>query len=131
MVSGYAPQTQQQQNGSNPAAMAGAGAGNGSGGGVDGSASGGRASSDGSGVATAAADDDDDGGGAYAGAAQRVVPPAVEVRCRDPARRPGTVEVAYAFRYGIRRFGLRDTLVVKGGRIVRLRRSRGGGSGGA
>jgi hypothetical protein len=38
---------------------------------------------------------------------------------------PDFVQVVHSFRWGVRRFSLQDDILVKRGRIVRLRRSRG------
>jgi len=51
--------------------------------------------------------------------------PTMEVTFPDPTHRPRSVVVTYAFKFGFRRFGFCDELVVKQGLIVRLKRSRG------
>jgi hypothetical protein len=48
----------------------------------------------------------------------------LEVCCPDPKGRPSYVVATYNFKWGLRRFVFKDEFVVRGGLILRLRRSR-------
>jgi hypothetical protein len=51
--------------------------------------------------------------------------PQLSVSCPDPRSRPSQAVAVYTFKWGIRKFTLRDEFIVKGGQVLRLRRSRG------
>jgi hypothetical protein len=61
---------------------------------------------------------------AAAALAARLPKPQLTVSCPDPKGRPSAVEAVYVFKWGIRKFTMRDEFVVRGGQILRLRRSR-------
>jgi aldehyde:ferredoxin oxidoreductase len=51
--------------------------------------------------------------------------PQLSVMCPDPKAKPSLVVAQYTFKWGLRKFTLRDEFLVKNGQIMRLRRSRG------
>eukprot|EP00879_Flechtneria_rotunda_P009821 GHRR01010271.1.p1 GENE.GHRR01010271.1~~GHRR01010271.1.p1 ORF type:complete len:658 (+),score=287.52 GHRR01010271.1:416-2389(+) len=62
---------------------------------------------------------------AGAGLAGQLPKPQLDVSCPDPATKPTFVVAVYTFKWGLRRFTMRDEFIVKHGQILRLRRSRG------
>jgi hypothetical protein len=65
------------------------------------------------------------GGDAVADVAKWLPKPQLSVSCPDPKGRPTQVEAVYTFKWGIRKFTMRDEFIVRGGQILRLRRVRG------
>jgi hypothetical protein len=57
--------------------------------------------------------------------AQKLPKPQLGVSCPDPKGRPSRVEAVYIFKWGIRKFTMRDEMIVRDGEILRLRRTRG------
>jgi hypothetical protein len=51
--------------------------------------------------------------------------PLLTVTCPDPKAKPSLVVAQYTFKWGMRKFTLRDEFIVKNGQIMRLRRTRG------
>lgn len=49
---------------------------------------------------------------------------APQVSVPKPGQQPDLVRVDYSFKFGIRRFSMHDDLLIKRGRIVRLKRNR-------
>jgi hypothetical protein len=64
-------------------------------------------------------------GSSIASLAKQLPKPQLTVSCPDPKGKPSVVEAVYSFRWGIRKFTMRDEFIVRGGQILRLRRSRG------
>jgi hypothetical protein len=64
-------------------------------------------------------------GSSIASLAKHLPKPQLTVSCPDPKGKPSVVEAVYSFRWGIRKFTMRDEFIVRGGQILRLRRSRG------
>ena len=63
--------------------------------------------------------------GSIASLAKQLPKPQLTVSCPDPKGKPSVVEAVYSFRWGIRKFTMRDEFIVRGGQVLRLRRSRG------
>jgi hypothetical protein len=73
--------------------------------------------------------DSSDGGSNSSNAAAELASsmpkPLLSVTCPDPKAKPSLVVAQYTFKWGLRKFTLRDEFIVKNGQIMRLRRSRG------
>jgi hypothetical protein len=57
--------------------------------------------------------------------AQKLPKPQLSVSCPDPKGKPSRVEAVYTFKWGIRKFTMRDEMIVRDGEILRLRRTHG------
>jgi hypothetical protein len=81
-------------------------------------------------VAANAVDSGSDGSSSNAAAAaaelaSNMPKPQLSVTCPDPKAKPSLVVAQYTFKWGMRKFTLRDEFIVKNGQIMRLSRSRG------
>jgi hypothetical protein len=81
-------------------------------------------------VAANAVDSSGDGSSSNAAAAaadlaSNMPKPQLSVTCPDPKAKPSLVVAQYTFKWGLRKFTLRDEFIVRNGQIMRLCRSRG------
>jgi hypothetical protein len=63
-------------------------------------------------------------GDVVADLAKQLPKPHLSVSCPDPKGRPTQAQAVYTFKWGIRKFTMRDEFIVRGGQILRLCRVR-------